>query len=569
MDQYNRIDHAASDSSSLALESLVSSDNNDASSIRSVSSRGISPLTSPIRSPDMESRTAHNRTESISTLGEHLFDLTASSDAYLATRVLPLEKQKRLNITHGIGLVVGLQVGSGIFASPREVNSYTGSVGGSLITWALAGALAWTGASCYAELGSAIPLNGSSQAYLRQIFGPLPSFLFSWTAITVMKPGSIAIISLVFAEYFCRGMGALFLEAFFANVWTQKFFALVGLSLIAFITSYSTTLGANTGTFFLLLKIMLLLLVTAVGLAFLPKFEGTAALTSQGLFEGASHDISNYAIALYAGLWSYDGWENCNYIAAEMKNPRKDIPRVIHTSMPIVIVGYMLANLAYYAVMSIQELDSTNSVATTLGNKTLGRAGGVIFSLLVSLSCVGALNATVFSSCRLVYSAAEDGFLPEMFGTLNQSWGTPVNGVLLEAAISCIFILSGEFRSLVTFYGVAGYAFYFLTVAGLIVLRFKEPDLERPYKTWLTTPILFCCIALFLISRAIFERPLGTLLVTLFILSGIPIYYWKTGVDWSLVWDRLSFKTVRGRLSGRYQSLGRSHTQAASVPSSS
>lgn len=552
----SRLEHH-SDSSSLALESLVSSEDNEGSSIRSVSSRGISPLTSPIRSPDFESREqqGHGRSESISTLGEHLFDLSASSDAYLAQRVLPLEKQKRLNLLHGIGLVIGLQVGSGIFASPREVNSYTGSVGGSLLTWAVAGFLAWTGASCYAELGSAIPLNGSSQAYLRQIFGPLPSFLFSWTAITVMKPGSIAIISLVFAEYLCRGMGALFLESFFGNIWTQKLVALVGLASIAFITCYSTKLGARTGTFFLVLKLALLVLVTVVGLVFLPKFKGTAALTSEGFFEGASHDISHYAIALYAGLWSYDGWENCNYIAAEMKNPRKDIPRVIHISMPTVIVGYITANIAYYAVMSLEELNSTNSVATTLGTKTLGNVGGVVFSLLVSLSCLGALNATVFSSCRLVYSAAEDGFLPEMFGTVHQSWGTPVNGVLLEVAISCVFIMSGEFRSLVTFYGVAGYAFYFLTVAGLIVLRFREPDLERPYKTWITTPIMFCCIALFLISRAIFERPLGTLLVTIFILSGIPIYYWKTGVDWSVVWDKVSLKAMRGKISGRYQSL--------------
>jgi amino acid transporter len=257
-------------------------------------------------------------------------------------------------------------------------------------------------------------------------------------------------------------------------------------------------------------------------------------------------------------LDDYADISQTNYVIGEFRNPGRDLPRVIHTAMPLVILCYILANIAYFFVLPISTIDSSNTVAVMFGSKVFGPIGSLIFAIIVSLSCFGALNATAFTSGRLVYAAGKEGFLPEIFGrtglgrasepslsTLRtRSWATkrlsklfgdsetglfftPVNAIVLNAVLTAIYVLVGEFGTLLTFYGVAGYTFYFLTVLGLIVLRVKEPNLERPYRTWLSTPIIFCCVSLFLLSRAVFAEPLQTVIVVAFVIAGVPVYYWR------------------------------------------
>jgi amino acid transporter len=247
-----------------------------------------------------------------------------------------------------------------------------------------------------------------------------------------------------------------------------------------------------------------------------------------------------------------------NYVVGEFRNPSRDLPRVIHTAMPLVILSYILANVAYFFVLPLSTLNSSNTVAVMFGSKVFGPIGSLILALIVSASCFGALNATTFTSGRLVYVAGKEGYLPAIFGKIGvgsgteptatnlrtRNWAskrisrlfgdedtglffTPVNAMVLNASLTTCYVLVGEFGTLVTFYGVAGYTFYFLTVLGLIILRVQEPNLERPYKTWITTPIIFCCVSLFLLSRAVFAEPLETVIVIGFVLVGVPIYYWR------------------------------------------
>lgn len=226
--------------------------------------------------------------------------------------------------------------------------------------------------------------------------------------------------------------------------------------------------------------------------------------------------------------------------------------------MPLVILSYIFANVAYFFVLPIDAINSSNTVAVAFGSKVFGPIGSLVLALIVSASCFGALNATTFTSGRLVYVAGKEGYLPAMFGKIGvgsgaepsvttlrtRNWAskrmaqmfgdeetglffTPVNAMVLNALLTTFYIIIGEFGTLLTFYGVAGYSFYFLTVLGLIVLRVKEPNLERPYKTWITTPIIFCCVSLFLLSRAVFAQPLQTIIVLGFVAAGIPLFYWR------------------------------------------
>ena len=239
-------------------------------------------------------------------------------------------------------------------------------------------------------------------------------------------------------------------------------------------------------------------------------------------------------------------------MVGEFKRPNRDVPRVIHTAMPLVILSYLLANISYFLVLPHSTTETSNAIAVDFGYKVFGSAGAIVLALVVSVSCIGSLNATTFTSGRLVYIAGKEGYLPPVFGKLGAcgltasaannrlqrrlcrvfgdgtSVGhTPVNAMVLNGALISVYIILGEFKTLVTFYGVAGYTFYFLTVLGLIVLRIREPYLERPYKTWISTPIIFCCVSIFLLSRAVIAEPLQTLIVVAFIITGVPVYFWR------------------------------------------
>lgn len=258
----------------------------------------------------------------------------------------------------------------------------------------------------------------------------------------------------------------------------------------------------------------------------------------------------------------------------EFVSPHRDLPRVIHTAMPLVILCYLLANVAYIFVLSPETIASSTAIAVQFGSVVFGPIGSLVLALGVGASCFGSLNATTFTSGRLVYAAGQEGLLPEFFGRIGmpgtssreagtrsrkRSWAhrlfarllgdetgglgfTPITAMVFNSLLCMGYIVVGEFSTLITFYGVAGYTFYFLTVLGLIVLRVREPYLERPYRTWLSTPIIFCCVSLFLLSRAVFKQPVQTLLVVGFVILGVGVYYWRV---------RGKGKGSRGRDGGR------------------
>lgn len=572
---------------SLELASLASSSSPDSAGRTSLSSSPSGIASSrklslededPLSGADADAsvpRTA--RSYSITSafdFGSNLFPLSQTAGGYAplgAPSVLSLERHggildgslernKTLTYINGLSLIVGLIIGSGIFSSPSQVNANAGSPGASLIVWAVAGLLAWTGAASYAELGGAIPLNGGSQVYLSKIFGELFGFLFTWCAVFVLKPGSAAIIAIIFGEYVVRAVVGADVEN--VNPWINKGVALAGLCVVTFLNCISTKLGTRMGDIFMFFKFVALIGVTVTGIVVAItgfSLKGTASKEwkTTGWFEGTSTDISGWAVALYAGLWAFDGWDNTNYVTGEFKNPNRDLPRVIHTAMPLVIVCYLLANISYFLVLPHSTIESSNTIAVQFGATVFGPIGALVLALVVSASCIGALNATIFTSGRLVYAAGKEGYLPSMFGKLgirgsaDTTGGrlryrsrarkllsrllgddigigyTPIKAMIFNCLLTAAYIAVGEFGTLVTFYGVAGYTFYFLTVLGLIVLRIREPHLERPYRTWITTPIIFCCVSLFLLSRAVFAEPLQTLIVVGFIVVGVPVYFWR------------------------------------------
>ncbi|KAF9013851.1 L-methionine transporter [Cyathus striatus] len=436
--------------------------------------------------------------------------------------------EKNISLLNGVALIVGLQIGSGIFSSPGIVVANTNSVGASLGVWLASGVLAWTGASSFAELGSAIPQNGGAQAYLSYAYGPLVSYLFAWTAIIALKPGSNAVISLIFAEYFNRIIWTHArpdVSPTDIPQWAIKLTAIGAVFVVTILCVATRKLGTRVAVVFTAVKIAALVLVTVIGVVQLARGRSSESFR-QRWFDNSSHSPSAYSLALYSGLWAFDGWDQANYVGGEIHRPEKNIPRAIHSSMIIVTLLFLLANLSYFVVLDKNLVGSSNTVALDFGTALFGPIGGTLFACMVAISCFGALNGSFFTSSRLVFAAGRERYIPSIFGRLHTTRKTPLNAALLQSTITIAFILiGGGFRSLINFSVVASWAFYFLTVLGLVILRIKEPMLERPYRTWIITPLVFCGVALFLLCMPTIAAPLEALAVLVFVLAGVPVYF--------------------------------------------
>ncbi|KAJ3787827.1 amino acid permease-domain-containing protein [Lentinula aff. detonsa] len=470
----------------------------------------------------------HNRNRSFS-MRSFDFDLlpltTSLTDPDMANGE---HGEKNISLLNGIALVVGMQIGSGIFSSPGVVVANTRTVGASLSVWIASGLLGWTGASSFAELGSAIPQNGGAQAYLAYAYGPLLAYLFAWTAIIALRPGGNAVISLIFAEYLNR----IFWHSTRDDIspddipgWAIKLTACIAVLLVTALCVWNRKLGARAAVVFTSVKIMCLVFIIVLGIVQLARGKASPSLR-EPWFQGSSTSPSAYSLAFYSGLWAFDGWDQANYVAGEMHQPGKNIPRAIHSSMVIVIVLFLLANVSYFAVLDKNLVGLSNTVAMDFGRAIFGPWGGTVFAFMVAFSCFGALNGGFFTASRLIYAAGRENYLPAMFGRLHKTRKTPLNATLLQTVLTLVFTLvGGGFRSLVNFSVVASWSFYFLTVLGLVILRIKEPMLERPYKTWIITPLVFCGVALFLLVMPIIAAPLEAVAVLVFVLAGVPVYY--------------------------------------------
>ncbi|KAI8384318.1 amino acid permease-domain-containing protein [Radiomyces spectabilis] len=450
------------------------------------------------------------------------------------------ELQKKVSFFNGLSLVIGAMIGSGLFSSPGPVLEATHSAPGTaLVIWFISGLLALSGALCYAELGTMLPMNGGEAVYLNRAFGSLVSFMFEFVSIVVQKPGSIAIVCIVFGEYVSR----IAYHTYFFKIphdtdasveladavipgFLPKLLAIVSLLILSVINAFSIRAGIRVQDVLTVLKVLTATVISVIGFVILAKgpIAGNSFQVEAPFADIDVMTYGQYALAFYSGLWAYDGWNNLNYVAGEMNNPHRDLPRVIMFGIPTVILAYLLANVAYLAVLRPEVIMHTNTVAMDFGKKLFGPTGGILFAVCVALSCFGTANASVFTGARIIYVSAKQGHLPGFFGKLNTSRQTPLTAILLQAGLTTLLILVGSFRGLVNFYSLCAWFFYFLAVLSLLILRYKEPDLKRPYRVWLSTPVLFCVVALFLCTTPFIEAPFESLAALGFVLLAIPIW---------------------------------------------
>lgn len=430
--------------------------------------------------------------------------------------------EKRVGLIGGISMIIGTIIGSGIFISPKGVAAGSGSVALTLINWGLCGIVSTLGALCYAELGTLIPKSGAEYPYLEVGFGPIMAFLFSWTSVTVIKPCGIAVVAITCAEYLLL----LFFTDDCGNppIGLIKILAVFLMLLLCAINCYSVDLATHIQVIFTLAKIIALCIIIVGGIVRI--CQGYTEHLSTG-FEGTETDVGLVILGLYGGMFAYDGWNNLNYCTEELQNPNRNLPLAILIGMPLVTVIYVLVNVSYFTVMSVEDMLASPAVAVTWAEAVIPKVVWII-PLSVAMSTFGGCNGGLFSCGRLNYVAARKGHLLKILSMVHVRRSTPLPSVIFTTVLTILFIIPGNISSLVDLFSFAVWFFYGATVSALLVLRVREPykSMHRPYQVPLIFPLIVLLAAAILVIVPLVLAPqIEFLYALLFIVGGLVFYF--------------------------------------------
>ncbi|KAH8282770.1 hypothetical protein KR054_009646 [Drosophila jambulina] len=424
--------------------------------------------------------------------------------------------KRKLTLINGVAIIVGTIIGSGIFIAPTGVFYYTESVGSSLLIWSACGILSTIGALCYAELGTSITRSGGDYAYLLVSFGPLVGFLRLWIALLIIRPTTQTIVALTFAHYAAKP----FFEDCDPPENAVKLLAAICLTLLTAINCLSVKVSMKVQDVFTVGKLLALVMIILAGLYYM----ATGQLENfSNPWEG-TYTARNIGYAFYNGLFAFGGWNYLNFVTEELQDPYKNLPRAIWIAMPLVTGIYVLVNLAYFAVVNKPEMLSSLAVAVTFGNRVFGPLAFMV-PIFVALSTFGGVNGVLFTSARLFATGAQEGHLPKFFQLFHVKQQTPIPSLIFTCLMSLLMLLTDNVYQLINYFSSVLWLSVVASIAGMLWLRHKRPDLPRPIKVHLALPLIFMvsCVALVLLPNL--DEP-GNLLVGIGItLAGIPFYY--------------------------------------------
>ncbi len=403
----------------------------------------------------------------------------------------------------------------GIFLVPGSIARALPSVPLILATWVATGIISFFGALGYAELGAMIPESGGQYVYVREAYGPLTAFLCGWVSFLIVQSGSIAAVSVGFGIYLSYLLPRVPGVVYWAPVAVIALFTLINYR--------GVRSGARTQNLFTALKVGGLL--TLIASAFLhtgaPAVSApmTTPLTVNGL-----------VVAMLGCFVAYDGWQYVAFVAGEIRNPKRNIPLSLALGTGVVILFYLLANLAYFRVLPLAQVAASEHVAATTAEHTLGALGATLIALTIVFSSAGAANGAILTSPRLYFAQARDGLFFHRMAQIHPRFGAPSFAILVQGIWASLLALSGSYETIVSYALFAMWLFHGMTVFGVILLRRRDPDRPRPYRMWgyPLSPLLFALFAGWLVVNTFVSRPGPSLAGTVIITAGIPIYYfWK------------------------------------------
>ena len=447
-----------------------------------------------------------------------------------------LDLKRELGIWSAAAIVVGTVIGSGIFLVPSSMVRSVGSPAMVFAVWIAGGLLSLFGALSYAELAAALPQAGGEYVYLREAYGPLWGFVYGWTQMWVAKSGSIATLAAGFVIYLANFRPEL--EHIFVTVPLPigeaghpleiRYGQLVAMGLIAVLAAinyFGVRLGGDVQVLFTAVKVGLIALIILVGLG-----GGVGAGANYASSIAAPGGITGFFAALVAALWAYDGWNNVSMVASEVRNPQRNLPLSLIAGTASVILIYLLTNFAYFYVLPASAVASTDRVAGEMMRRVWGSHGAGAVSIAAMISIFAALNGSILSGSRVPFAMARDGLFFRRVSVVHPAYRTPSVSILVLSAWAALLVLSGRYDQLYTYVIFASVILYGMATASVIVLRFKRPDLVRPYRTlgYPIVPIAFVLAIVCLVASTLLNSPRESLMGLVLICLGLPFYfYWK------------------------------------------
>lgn len=466
--------------------------------------------------------------------------------------VLQYDMQKKIKLWDAIMLVMGSMIGSGIFIVSSDIMRNLGSGWWLVIVWIITGVMTVAAAISYGELSAIFPKAGGQYVYLKEIFGKKIGFLYGWGLFSVIQTGTIAAVAVAFGKFTAYLIPALnnaepiFQQGEFKITYIQ-ILAILVIMLLTFINTKGVESGKFLQNLFTGSKVLALLGLIFAGIFFvntsyfsenfssgLEAFSNLKKDALGNFTKSGWESISGFALmggiasAMVGSVFSSVAWENVTFVAGEIENPKKNVVRSMIFGTSAVMVLYLTVNLVYITTLSMDEIafaaDDRVAVSSTLA--IFGNTGTLIIALLVMISTFGCNNGLILSGARVFQTMSKDGMFFKSAAENNKNQ-VPENALWMQGIWASVLCLSGQYGNLLDMISFVIVLFYMITVFGVIYLRIKKPEIERPYKTWLypVTPLIYLLIGtafciLLLIFKTQYTWP-GLLLVLL----GLPIYY--------------------------------------------
>jgi len=471
----------------------------------------------------------------------------------------PHEPKRSLGLINATSLVAGSMIGSGIFIVTSAMARDIGSAAWLLVIWLVTGLLTMSAALSYGELAGMMPKAGGQFVYIQRAYGKLVSFLYGWTVFTVIQTGTIAAVAVTFANYtavFFPGLENRIFTIGEAYAFTNKqVLAMLSILLLTYINTNGIKTGKTIQLIFTAAKLFALFIIIILGLYVGLKTDvlsnnfanmwdasktvlnpdGTVTVTKlvgTAILAAAGATIIN-------SLFSSDAWNNVTFIAGEIREPKKNIPRSLFLGTLIVTVIYILANIAYLALLPMHGTPDSATVAengimfasqdrvgAAASNIIMGNVGVFVMAALIMVSTFGCNSGLILLGGRLFYAMAKDGLFFKEAGELNKN-DVPAKALWLQCLWACILCISGKYGDLLTYATFASLLFYMLTIGGIFILRKKEPDAERPYKAfgYPIIPALYIIVTAAICITLLIYDTVNTGLGLAIVAIGIPVYY--------------------------------------------
>jgi len=432
------------------------------------------------------------------------------------------ELRRVLGVWDAAALMVGVMIGSGIFATPPIVAGYVPNPAGILGIWALGGLAALCGALCFAELTAMFPMTGGSYAFLREAYGRFPSFAYGWSALLITYPASIAAVSVVFTAYLANIVPI----AETARPWIAALMCLVltGLNIIG------VRLGAT------LLRVMTGAKIVALGLVAVAGIVAAKHLTPQGV-RGAvatspSWSLAALALAFTSVVWTYEGWADGPTIAGETRRPERDVPRALLVGTLAVTAIYLLANVAYLLVLGLDGLRQTDRAAVAIADAAFGNRGGAFVTLLVLVSTLGSILGMIIAASRVFFAMGRDRLFFAWVGNVHSRFHTPAAALIGVGLISAVYAVVGTFEGIIRYFVFVSGLFFLLIIGSVFLHRRRHPNAPRPVRIPLypLPPLLYLAVEVTLLVQLLRENAGFSLIGLAIVLASVPVY---------VIWERM------------------------------